>query len=671
MALKQEHRMLGLATPLGEDELALTGFRGRESVSGLFRFELHMLSDNDAIAAKDIVGKNISFHVKQEEGEPRWFNGYVSRFSAGDEDEAGRRSYRAEVVPWLWFLTLRTDCRIFQNETVKQITEKVFKDLKFTDFDTKQIKGHHPKRVYCVQYNEDTFRFLSRLWEEEGIFYYFKHENGKHTLVLADDKGAYFDCPQKEADFPRRFGPNRAADVITSWEHRWEFRTGKVAHNDYNFETPSNNLLISESTVLDVPGMDKFEQFEFPGVYGLTDDGKPLAKIRMEEKEAGHDVVQAESHCRTFSPGGKFKIGRHRSSAEEGKSFVITAIEHFASEPSAYESDMAPGEGYRNAFFCIPDSVTFRPERVSRKPAIHSVQTAMVVGPKNEEIYTDEHGRVKVHFHWDRWGKKNEESSCWIRVSQIHAGQGFGAMSIPRVGEEVIVSFCHGDPDQPIVIGRVYHAENKPPFTLPGDKNVSGMKSNSTPGGKGFNEISMNDSKDKELLNVHAQKDLSATIENNETRKVVAGTQSVTVKGDTSLRVEEGNRIVNVDTASYKCTAKKAIEMHGATEGVTVLGEAKGVKVSGTGEGVTIVGEPGFHAHGKETAKLTSPDVFIGDKHVLVSGTEIEVTGKKITISAGGGSIVIDDAGITINGKLLKSVANGEHVIQGALVKIN
>jgi type VI secretion system secreted protein VgrG len=671
MALKQENRMLGLATPLGDDALVLTGFRGREEMSRLFRYELSMLSDNGAIAAKDIVGKNVSFCVKLEDGEPRWFNGYVSRFAAGDESEDGRRSYRAEVVPWLWFLTLKSDCRIFQNQDVKQITEQVLKDLNFTDFDTKQIKGHHPKRVYCVQYNENTFQFLSRLWEEEGVFFYFKHENGKHQLVLADDKQAYFDCPQQEVDYPRRFGPKREADVITAWEHRWEFRTGKVAHTDYNFETPNRSLLVDEKTVLDVPGMDKFEQFEFPGVFGVTDDGRPLAKIRMEQQEAGFDVVEAESHCRTFSPGGKFKIGKHRSSAEQGKSFVITGIEHFASEPGSYESGVPAGDGYRNEFRCIPDSVTYRPERVSRKPVIHSVQTAVVVGPKDQEIYTDEHGRVKVHFHWDRWGQKNEESSCWIRVSQTHAGQGFGAMSIPRVGEEVVVSFCHGDPDQPLVIGRVYHAENKPPFALPGDMNVSGMKSNSTPGGGGFNEISMNDTKDKELLNVHAQKDLNATIQNNETRTVVGGTQTVTVKGDTSLTVQDGNRTVNVGSASYKCSAKQAIELHGQSEGITAVGDAKGVKIKGTGEGVSILGEPEFHAHGKSKASLTSPDVFIGDKHVLIGGTEIEVVGKKITLSAGGGSITIDEAGITIDGKLLKAVASGEHVIRGGLVKIN
>ncbi|MCH5373787.1 MAG: type VI secretion system tip protein VgrG, partial [Planctomycetes bacterium] len=514
MAMKQATRSLKLFTPLGEDELLLTAFQGREEFSRLFRFELEMISDNNAIAAKDIVGKNVSFSVERSGGQQRWFNGFVSRFVAGDEDDEGRRNYRAQVIPWLWFLTRTSDCRIFQNKKVPDIIAQIFNDLGFSDFDISKIKGAHPKWDYCVQYRETDFNFVSRLMEQEGICYYFKHEKGKHTLILADQKTAYEKCPEGEVDFPRDFATAAVVDHITSWEHAYEFRTGKWAHTDYNFETPSNSLMTTEQTVIQLPGVEKFEHYDYPGEYATTGDGAPLAKVRMEEEELEHDVVQGSSTCKTFAPGCKFTIGQHRCQAEEGKGYVITSVRHSATEPLAYETGSSDsGPGYDNTFSCIPDSVMFRPARITSKPIVQGCQTAMVTGPAGEEIYPDKYGRVKVQFHWDREGKKDENTSCWIRVSQIHAGKGWGAMDIPRIGEEVIVDFLEGDPDRPIIIGRVYHAENMPPYGLPGSKNLYGIKSNSTKGGGGYNEYVFDDTKGNELVREHGQFDKDSTIE--------------------------------------------------------------------------------------------------------------------------------------------------------------
>jgi type VI secretion system secreted protein VgrG len=469
MALNQATRLLGLKSPLGENELLLTGFEGREAISQLFSFQLTMISENVSIAPTDIVGKNVTFSIKLADDSPRFFNGFVSRFGAGDEDEKGRRVYAAEVVPWLWFLTRTTDCRIFQEMKVGDIIEKIFSDCGFTDFQVK-LSGNHPKREYCVQYRETDFNFVSRLLEEEGIFYFFTHKEGKHTLIMSDKKSDYVICQESEVAYPRDSSSRAIRDHITSWEHVYEFRTGKYAQTDYNFTTPSTNLMTNSKTVVKLPAVDKYEFYDYPGIYLNKSDGGDLTDLRMEEEEAQHDVVQATSLCRTFTPGGVFKVQKHRAGSEEGKKYVITSIEHSAIEPHGYETGVAASFDYRNKFTCIPDSVTARPQRTTRKPFVQGVQTAVVVGPSGEEIYPDEYGRVKVQFFWDREGKKDDKSSCWVRVSQNWAGQTWGGMFIPHVGQEVIVDFLEGDADRPIITGRVYNAEQTVPLELPDNK---------------------------------------------------------------------------------------------------------------------------------------------------------------------------------------------------------
>lgn len=272
MALTQKTRLLGLQTPLGEDQLLLTAFRGHEAVSRPFLFQLDMISDNSAVAATDIVGKNVTLSIKLADNSPRFFNGFVSRFAAGDEDDQGRRNYRAEVVPWLWFLTRTSDCRIFQRKKVPDIIEQVFADLGFSDYQL-QLTGTHPERDYCVQYRETDFQFVSRLMEEEGICYFFQHESGKHTLVIADHAGAYVDCQEQQVDYPRDVGSRAIHDHLTSWQHHYEFRTGKCAQTDYNFEKPSTDLMTNSNTVVKLPGNDKYEFYDYPGRYAETGDG--------------------------------------------------------------------------------------------------------------------------------------------------------------------------------------------------------------------------------------------------------------------------------------------------------------------------------------------------------------------------------------------------------------
>jgi len=638
MALKQANRLLFLKTPLGEDALELTAFSGHEEISRLFSYSLEMISDNGAIAAAQIVGKGVTFGVSLADGTLRNFHGVVSRFYAGDEDREGRRNYRAEVVPWLWFLTRTADCRIFQQKTAPEIVEKIFKDMGFSDYEKSQVKGQHPTREYCVQYRETAFDFVSRLMEEEGIFYFFKHEDGKHTLVLADQKGAYSDCPQNEVDFPRDAGSRAVADHITRWEHRYEFRSGKVAQTDYNFEdhparnepTPAKLMLTSQSTTVKLDNIQKYEIYDYPGAYEKKDHGDNYAKIRMEEEEAGYEMVDAAGTCRTFTPGSKFKIKHHLAKSEEGKTYAITSIAHTASEPGAYETGPAVHDEYGNTFTCIPDSVTFRPARQTPRPVIHGAQTAVVVGPPGEEIYPDKYGRVKVQFFWDREGKSDDKSSCWIRVAQGIAGKNWGMMHIPRIGQEVVVNFLEGNPDRPLITGVVYNADQMPPYALPDNKSQSGIKTNSTKGGGGSNEIRLDDNKSSEQIFIHAQKDQDTVIENNETVKIGANRTEL-VGGNESIRIG-GNRKEQV----------------GKDEKISI---DKNRTVQVGGSDILQIGK--------------SLTITAGDQIVLTAG-DASITMKK------DGTIMIQGQKLMINcGGMILAKAGGAMILKGTNILMN
>jgi type VI secretion system secreted protein VgrG len=508
MAYTQTSRHIAISTPLGKDVLLLRGFTGSEGISQLFHFDLDLLSESDSIKFQDIVGKNVTLRIFDAKGDERYWNGFISRFSQGSQD-LRLIGYRAQMVPWLWFLTRTADCRIFQNKTVPDIIKKIFSDLKFQDFELR-LYGDFTPRDYCVQYRETDFNFVSRLMEEEGIYYYFNHRKEKHVLILANDPAAHEACPaQKTARYDLRAGATTDDDVLTAWHYQEEFRPGAWAQTDYNFETPSTSLAVT------VNGKNSYEIYEYPGEHRVRADGDKLARIRLQEQSVPAAVSQGSGSCRHFMSGFKFALEDHYRS-DLNKPYLLTAVRHAASQADYVNGSAGVELNYQNSFECIPFSTPFRPPRVTPQPFVQGCQTAVVVGPGGEEIYTDKHGRVKVQFHWDREGKKNENSSCWVRVSHPWAGKGWGSISIPRIGQEVIVDFLEGDPDQPIIIGRVYNAEQTPPFGMPGGAMISGVKSNSTKGGGGNNEISLNDTKGNELINIHAQFDQQKKVERDE-----------------------------------------------------------------------------------------------------------------------------------------------------------
>jgi type VI secretion system secreted protein VgrG len=684
-AITQDNRQLAIETPLGKDVLLLTSFSGREEISRLFRFHLVMYSPRDTISAQEIVGKNVTFRVRLAGGGFRHVNGFVARFSAGTR-ETGLRRYEAEVVPWLWFLTQTADCRIFQNKSVPQMLQQVFSDLAFSEFDPSEVKGKHENRDYCVQYRETDFNFVSRLMEEEGIFYYFRHEQGKHTLVLADQKGAYKDLPEKDVEYEYSYSTQQVRDRISNWEHQYQYIPGKWSQTDYNFvdqparaeRTPADLLKAGEQSTIKMAKMEKYEVYDYPGGYEDKDRGQPLTKIRMEEEEAAHDTVTGVSTCKTFAAGGKFKIKRHDCKAEEGKTFVVTSIYHSATEPAQYEGGQGVPDDYKNAFTCIPDSVLFRPPRRTPKPVVQGSQTAVVVGPDGEEIWPDKYGRVKVQFFWDREGKRNDETSCWIRCAQSSAGKGWGSMFIPRIGQEVVVSYLEGDPDRPLITGVVYNDDQMPPYTLPDEKTKSYIKTNSTKGGDGFNEIRFEDKKGHEQVFVHAQGNMDLRVNGN-SMEAVGGDRHLIVGGQKDGG-KSGDQWETVYRDKFSMVHRYGSQLIGGDMILTVGG------VDGPGNQdimikadkkehikqnshLHVLRDRAEHVDGGQSLTVGgSQQEKVGLKHALEAGTEIHLksggivvieAAAQLSLKVGGNFIDINPVGIFIQGTMVMINSGG------------
>ena len=478
MAYTQENRLIAVQTPLGKDVLLLTGFSGTEGLSYPFNFELDLVSENHNIAFKDIVGKNVTVSIVLADGSKRFFNGIISRFlqgSGGGEEGEDLADYTATMAPWIWLLTRTADSRIFQGLSVPDIVEKIFTEKGFLDYKF-LLNDSYEKRDYCVQYRETDFNFVSRLLEEEGIFYFFTHEEKKHTMVLADAPDKHKPCPkQASARYQISAGGWEEEDFITDLEWMQEIQVGKYTLKDFNFEIPSTDLKADAPSQQSL-GPGEREVYDYPGKYDKKAAGDRLANIRMQEQEAQITTITGSSDCRAFTSGDRFDLLDYYRSDMNQKSYVLTSINHGATEPVG-GSGRGEAASYTNSFTCIPFEVPYRPPLVTPKPMVGGIQTAIVVGPSGETIYTDKYGRVKVQFHWDREGKKDENSSCWMRVSQLWAGAGWGAMFIPHIGHEVIVEFLDGDPDRPIITGRVYHGTNMPADALPGGKTASVIRS--------------------------------------------------------------------------------------------------------------------------------------------------------------------------------------------------
>jgi len=550
----QAGRLIALSTPLGDDKLLLTGLTGREAISRLFDFHLTTLSEETAIDFTQIVGQSVTIHITQFDDSKRHFNGIVSHFACTGKDGDMTR-YELQVVPKLWTLTRYADCRIFHNKDVTEIVKAVL-DERGIDYQA-SFTATYKKLEYCVQYRETDFNFISRLMEQFGIFYFFQHADGSHTMMLGDSSSVHQECPgQSSAGFNLSMGGLDAGDVVNAWSIGQGLRSGKHSLTDYNFTTSTTDLGASETTIYSVGGNDSMEIFDYPGVHLTQSDGTAVAKLRMQEDEAVHKIAHGASVCRAFTTGYKFDLKEHPLDAMNA-TYLLTEIQHVASVSGTFREEGGTGEdNYSNHFACIPADVLFRPARATPKPFVQGPQTAVVVGKSSdedsdddqdaggdgEEIWVDKWGRVLVLFPWDR----KKATSCWVRVSQDWAGQGWGMINIPRVGQEVIVSFLEGDPDRPIITGRVYNDVQVVPYKLPDNGTRTTFRTSTSTGGgtDHYNELRFEDKQGSEQVFVRGEKDYDTRILNdsrewigNNRSLIVVKDQMEQVKGNLSLQV--------------------------------------------------------------------------------------------------------------------------------------
>ena len=565
MPKTQANTFVSVSTPLGSDVLLLETLSGVESISRPFHFELGLLSEDPEIDFTKIVGQPITITLDLHGAkEPRYVHGHIRSFTQL-RNRDGFAHYRAELVPWLWFLTQTTDCRIFQNKRVDEIIEQVCQDLGHRDLRS-DLSGSYAKLEYCVQYRETDFAFVSRLMEHFGISYFFEHQKDKHVLVLVDSPAKFPECPgQKKARYKE---DDRVTDlladpgIITDLQLRQEVHSGKISYRDHNFERPPQTLEVAAKGTIKVD-YASYEQYDYPGKYSVRDQGESLAKLRMQSLEARHLMISGASTCRPFLPGYTFELTEHPRPDANTK-YLLLSVRHDLCA-GGYTKDVAT---YTNSFVCIPAKAQLRPERLTQKPRVEGPQTAVVVGEAGEEIYTDKHGRIKVQFFWDREGKQDQESSCWVRVSQGWSGKGWGAMFIPRIGMEVIVDFLEGDPDQPLVTGAVYNAQQTPPYPLPTERSKSTVKTNSYKG-DGFNELRFEDKSGSEEIFVHAQKDYNEVILHDHTTDV-GNDQTLKVGHDQSETVGNNQTVGVGNDQSTTVSGKMTLDV------TKTLGESVG-----------------------------------------------------------------------------------------------
>ena len=662
MPITQANRDLAITTPLGEDKLLIVSASVSEQVGRLFQMDVDLTSEDGNVSFDKIVGGNATIRLTLPNRKtPRYFNGFVSRFVQTSADGDGGR-YRASLVPWLWFLTRTADCRIFQNKTVPDIIKQVFRDHGFTDF-TDSLAGTYTPWENCVQYRETDFNFVSRLMEHEGIYYFFEHDNGKHTLVLADGSSAHKPYEGYETiKYNAQRSQNNAQEIVYGWTLEQEVQPGTYALNDFNFEKPKTSL-VAQSDVATQNAQSTFAIYDYPGEYGEQSEGSDYAKVRVEEMHSQHEVVQGNANVFGLTNGYTFTL-TNAARRDQNRKYLITSTScHLEADSYLNSSKTAnSSELFDCTFTAIDATKPFRAARVTPKPLIQGPQTAIVVGPKGEEIHTDKYGRIKVQFHWDRYGKADENSSCWVRVSQsAWAGKKWGAFSLPRVGQEVIVEFLEGDPDLPIVTGQVYNADTMPPYDLPANKTMSTLKTNSTKGGGGFNEFRFEDKKGSEQIFIHGEKDLDVRVKHDRMEYI---------GNDRHLHVVN-NKYENVDKDRHEEVGTSHFEKIGTDRNLTVGG--KDVVDVSANQSVKVGGNMNCEVTGDATQKVG------GGIIITATGDIILKSSSSISLNVGGKGILIDMTGVHLTGTTIDAQADATlqltggatTTIKGGVVMIN
>ncbi|MGZ8411665.1 MAG: type VI secretion system Vgr family protein [Gemmatirosa sp.] len=740
--------ILRIKTPLGTSPaFAVSAFTGREAVSQLFSFQVDLLAATlTPVAFDKLLGQGVTVSMTLPDKSPRHWHGLVRSVAQGGssqvEDGSSVTAYRLVLVPQLWLLTRRKRSRIFQQQSVPDILKTVLGSS--ASFDS---QGTFEKRDYCVQYRESDFDFISRLMEEEGLFYFFKHSDGQHTMVVGNAPNAHPTVvgPSAKLSYDPGEGGVTPDDRIYQWEKEQSLTSGKVTLWDHTFEMPTSHLeaesnvlaAVTAGTVthkLSVGGNGALELYDYPGGYAKRFDGvapgggdraSDLQKIfqdnrrtvdlRMRAEESGALRTSGASTCPQLASGHKFTLDGH---SDGDGDYVVLDVEHFANSGSLGSTGGDDGFTYTNRFGTTPATLPSRPPLATPRPHVAGCQTAVVVGPAGEEIFVDKYGRVKVQFHWDREGKRDANSSCWMRVASTWAGRQWGAVHLPRIGQEVLVDFIEGDPDRPIIVGSVYNADNMPPYVLPDNKTQSGVKSRSTLNGTAanFNEFRFEDKKGSEQVYLHAEKDFDTVVENDETSKIGRDRTRDIIRHDTlvlknqpkdgdplgegnqSLTIHKGNRTVTLKEGNETTTLDKGNHALVVTDGnhaVTVSNGNRTLEVTGNDTTTVKTGNRKVTvADGNETLVVQkgnqSVAIKMGNDETTIDMGNYTLTAKmgniaikaslgSITVEAmqgvelkcGQSSVKVDQMGVTVKGMMAKIEGQISTDVKGLMTNVS
>jgi len=635
-SLKQDRRIAKLdVPPFGKDVLVLTRFDASEGLGELFEYRIGALSKEENADFDKAIGRNCSVTVSMY-GHDRVFNGVLVEAEWLGKGAEELHDYKLLLRPWLWLLSRTSNCRIFENQKAPDIIRTVFNDRGFSDYKFK-LHGEFPMLEYCVQYRETDLDFVLRLMEQHGIYYYFEHTSNKHTLVLANSESSHEAVPNCATVPFNAFAGSGHEDRenLTHWLHQRRFCTGKVEYNDYDYLQPTADL-ISDAKGSAHYARSQMELYDYPGKYTKRSDGEKYAKWYLESEQALDERRHANGSAPSLFPGGLVSLEKHPTGSENRKYLIVRSThsvtgQNYRSTDSEFDEEI-----YSGSYELQPSDRPFRMPIVTPEPRIYGIQTAKVVGKKGEEIDVDEHGRILLEFFWDR----KKKQSCRVRVAEVWAGKKWGGQFIPRIGMEVVVEFLEGDPDRPLVVGSVYNRDYKHPFDMPANKTQSGLKSDSSKGGNGYNQVMFEDKKASEEINLHAQKDYKLTILDTEVREIgerftaqTAGMNSrktTLLRGDDTLTIATGNQNLTVAMNQSNTIGVSQSTSVGATQSTTVgatVSITAGALISLTCGGSSLVITPaGIFLHAPTIALASDGPLAIKGMPVAIAGAASGMT---------------------------------------------
>ena len=636
-----------------DERLQVLSFNGSEAMSQLYNYDLELSCRSNSLDLSQVVGQQGLLTLTRA-GQSRYVHGIVPQIEQQGQGQH-YTLYSAVLVPRAGRMNQRADCRVFQNEHIKQVVERVLNQHSVVHRFRCRGNQDPPRREYIVQYRESDWNFVARLLEEEGFFSFFEHTEDEHTLVISNDQQVHSAIAGEGT--VRVGNPDQGSqsrEVINSMTNAQQMVPGRVALQDYNFQLPSVDFASDDQGEQDA----ELEIYDYPGVYAAPENGSNLSQVRRQRLEVMRSGGQGDSDCMRLIPGYTFTLDNHDRSDLNQQEYLLTRVRH----QGATEADLDEGRttdrcSYTNSFTYISAQTPYRPAQRARQPRVLGSQTAVVVGPEGEEIHTNEHGQIKVQFHWDRLGQRNENSSCWVRVAMPWAGSGFGALFIPRIGHEVVVEFLEGDPDRPLVTGSVYHAQNVPPINLPADKTRSTIKSNSSPGGGGSNELRFEDKAGEEEIYTHAQKDQNEVVENDMSTRV-GNDQSISVGNDRSLRVNNDETVSIGNDRTETVAAKESITVSG-DRSLTVVKDHTIVVKQNQDETVTedsnetVSQNKSTHVRGDYELKVYTDrkTIVAGDHDEKVTGKKVVRVGQELEFQCGSSMLKLESNGkITVRG---------------------